>query len=656
MWNGGIAGLWVDISKLKEIETQLRRTTEYLDRVQRIAGIGSTTMDLTSGRFEWSAGARKIFGIEPADIEPTVEYFRSFVHPVDRAKVKAAAEQAQREGVPAPPLEYRIVRPDGSVRTVYRENDVERNSQGDAVRRIVTFKDITEFKATEMRLRETMEHLERIQRIAGIGSMMVELATGIIEWSVGVCAIFGVDRDAVEPTPEYILSFIHQDDRAIVKDAAERVLAEAVPAPPLEYRIIRPDGTVRTVYRENDIQCDPDGHPIYRVLTFKDITELKANEARLRQIKANLDRAQRLSHTGSFFQDLADGQIEWSDETYRIFGVDRNHFALTTENFLNLVVAENRAQLISSRLEAAEGTCPAPFEYRIRRPSGEIRHIHRITELVRDGSGAVIGMAGSIHDVTELRAAEARQKELERQLLHSQKLEALGTLAGGVAHDLNNTLLPILMLARLLLDDLPTTSPISEDVETILRAGERARDLVKQIVAFSRKQEIRKAEVDPAVTVMQALGMLRATLPSNIAIIERVVAVPPILADAGQLQQVVVNLITNAAHAIGDAEGSITVEVSVAEPTKSIGDYVQFRIADTGCGMDQAVLDRIFEPFFTTKGVGEGTGLGLSVVHGIITGHGGTIDAQSEPGVGSVFTILLPISEPAALPLRAAAA
>jgi signal transduction histidine kinase len=261
-----------------------------------------------------------------------------------------------------------------------------------------------------------------------------------------------------------------------------------------------------------------------------------------------------------------------------------------------------------------------------------------------------------VKDITELREAERQRDELERQLLHSQKLEALGTLAGGIAHDLNNTLVPVLALSQMLMDSVAGAD--REDLQTIILATRRAKELVQQILAFSRKQEIQKTEVDPAGVVRQALQMLRATLPPNIAVIEEIGPVPPILADAGQLQQVVVNLVTNAAQAIGSTSASITVAVSALAQTSAAecrDDFIRIRIADTGCGMEQEVVDRIFEPFFTTKGVGEGTGLGLSVVHGIVTGHGGTIEVASEPRKGTTFTILLPGSQPAAASLEAAA-
>jgi len=255
---------------------------------------------------------------------------------------------------------------------------------------------------------------------------------------------------------------------------------------------------------------------------------------------------------------------------------------------------------------------------------------------------------GTIHDVTELRAVQQRQEELEGQLLHSQKLEALGTLAGGVAHELNNTLVPILALSKLASDDLPQDSPVRGDMITIIQASERARDLVKQILAFARKQDLVKQPVDLAMVAREALRMLRSRLPATVQIVEHISDIPPVFGDPVGLHQVVVNLITNAAQAIGAVIGRITVSIwavgeSQASPQQgAIQPIIYLSVADTGNGIPAATLDRIFEPFFTTKDVGEGTGLGLSVVHGIITSHGGKIAVHSEPGEGAEFTISLP--------------
>jgi PAS domain S-box-containing protein len=249
------------------------------------------------------------------------------------------------------------------------------------------------------------------------------------------------------------------------------------------------------------------------------------------------------------------------------------------------------------------------------------------------------GRVGLWTDVTQIKRAEEERRSSESRMHHSQRLEALGTLAGGVAHDLNNALVPVLALTKLVAGRLPDDSRERRNLDTVVQAAARARDLVKQVLSFSRKEEQRREEIDLAAVTSEALGLLRASVPSTIRLDETIAPTPLILGDAGQWHQVIVNLVTNAAQAIGETHGTISVLLR-AEPD---GRHLRLTVADTGCGMDEGTRARIFEPFFTTKEVGQGTGLGLSVVHGIVTSHGGRIDVESTPGRGTQIHIVLPI-------------
>jgi PAS domain S-box-containing protein len=249
------------------------------------------------------------------------------------------------------------------------------------------------------------------------------------------------------------------------------------------------------------------------------------------------------------------------------------------------------------------------------------------------------GRVGLWSDVTALKRAEAQRRMLEQQLHHLQRLEALGTLAGGVAHEINNALVPVIALTKIAAGKLLEDSRERRNLQTVLAGAERSRDLVRQILAFSRKEEplAQPEKVDLAGVLQGSLKLLRATVPTSIALLHDIShAVPAVSADAKELEQVIVNLVTNAAQAIGDGNGTITVRL------RGEANRVHLSIADTGCGMDAATKARIFEPFFTTKAVGSGTGLGLAVVHGIIKKHGGSIAVESAPGQGTRFDIVLP--------------
>jgi CheY-like chemotaxis protein/two-component sensor histidine kinase len=233
-------------------------------------------------------------------------------------------------------------------------------------------------------------------------------------------------------------------------------------------------------------------------------------------------------------------------------------------------------------------------------------------------------------------------------------MEAIGTLAGGIAHDFNNILFPIIGHADMLLDDIPKDSPVRKSLEQIHTGALRARELVRQILAFSRqeKNELSRMKIQPIVK--EALKLIRSTIPATIAINQRLHAgCGPVKADPVQIHQIIMNLATNAYHAMVEKGGTLTVslkEIQVdssdpVSPDLQAGSYACLSVADTGTGMEKETAEKIFDPFFTTKKKGKGTGMGLSVVHGIVKEMGGTIQVQSEPGRGTVFHLFLPLAE-----------
>jgi PAS domain S-box-containing protein len=292
------------------------------------------------------------------------------------------------------------------------------------------------------------------------------------------------------------------------------------------------------------------------------------------------------------------------------------------------------------------------IEAEIVRRGGEIRTVTiALSTMFVEGKEIIQGI---IRDITQSREAEKEKTELVLQLGQKQKMEAIGTLAGGIAHDFNNILAAMQGYAELTLDDLPENSPVRGNLEQIMSCTNRATKLVKQILTFSRKdqKEQEKEPLQISSIVKEVLSMLRSSLPTAIRISRKIHAESStVLADPTQIHQVLLNLCTNALHAMREKGGLLEVSLSDAnfESETRIGDeyldrgsYVKLSVSDSGCGMEKEVLERIFEPFFTTKNVDEGTGLGLSVVHGIIKSHDGAITVSSTPGEGTVFDIYLP--------------
>ena len=267
----------------------------------------------------------------------------------------------------------------------------------------------------------------------------------------------------------------------------------------------------------------------------------------------------------------------------------------------------------------------------------------------------LVGMADRLkEEMKERELAETERRGMEAFLRQAQRLESLGTLAGGVAHEFNNVLQPILLYAELALEDVPRESATASNLRRVLDLARRARNLSRQILTFGRQDENAEfRDCDLPGVVHEAVTMIRALLPANIEIRTNIGSdIGHVNCDPAQIKQLVVNLCNNAFQALAGQEGYIEValhEVLVAEPMTirnevlDPGEYVVLQVTDSGVGMDEETVQRIFEPFFTTRGVGEGTGLGLSVVHGIVMRHEGEIAVESKPGEGARFRIYLPL-------------
>ncbi len=508
---------------------------------------------------------------------------------------------------------------------------------------IAAIRDITPRRQAELELRNSRERLERAQRISGTGSFERDLRTGHVTWSAQTYRLFALDEAAPVPSRDEFLELVYADDRdkyGAAMDASEHGL----PASPTEFRILSSDGTIRWIYSELDVILDDTGTPMRRVGTYRDITKQKCVEQELMRSRENLARAQRIAHVGCWEHDLVNNATFYSDEFLIIWGLTNTSPLASCLDLAKFVHPEDRQEFIDSSRAAVKGWAVPPFDFRIHRPGGAERILHCEHRMDFDENDRPIRFFATVQDITELHLAQQRERELEKQLMHSQKLEALGTLAGGIAHDLNNTLVPIMALSKITAREFEIDSPLRANLETIFDASQQARDLVKRILAFSRNEEVDKRICDVAEIVNEALKLMRATVPSTIRLEARIAPVPPIMADASQIQQLVTNLIMNAAQAIGHQLGKVTVILDTREDA-SFDREICLSVLDTGAGIEEGVRQRIFEPFFTTKPVGQGTGLGLSIVHAIVTSHSGRIDVRSARGEGTRFEIYFPVPE-----------
>lgn len=394
---------------------------------------------------------------------------------------------------------------------------------------------------------------------------------------------------------------------------------------------------------------NPDGSVAGIVGAVEDISERKRAEAELR-VSEERHRAIVEDQTELITRFLPDHTLVFVNEPYcRFFGEQREQ--LIGKDFWHHL-PEHRRTGLTKFLESLTPEAPVgTIEHSVILPDGETCWLQWTDRAIYNAQGQVIEYQAVGRDITERKRLEDQRSRVEAQLRQAQKMEALGTLAGGISHDFNNILGIIMGYTEIISSDLGDSSPLQAEVQQVLRAARRARDLVQQILAFSRQKEQDKKPVQVGLIVKEALKMLRASLPSTIEIKRNLSTKAVVLADPTQIHQVLMNLCTNAAHAMREKGGLLEVtleeielrqEATEPHPGLKPGPYVKLSVRDTGHGIPPGILERIFDPFFTTKEKGAGTGLGLAVVHGIVKSLDGAIEVESVMEQGTTFEVLLP--------------
>lgn len=396
---------------------------------------------------------------------------------------------------------------------------------------------------------------------------------------------------------------------------------------------------------------------------FRDISRRKKTEEALRQKKQELTMVVN-NIPAVVFKGYTNGTVDLFDDKIELMtGYPKADFDSHRLKWSDLILEEFLEQAKKVFVQALKSKRSYVREYRIKNKKEKILWIQERSHIVCDQDDRVEYISGILFDITERKKAEEERQKLEAQLRQGQKMEAIGTLAGGIAHDFNNILTAIIGFIELAqggLEQFPDSGEIRSDLESALQASGRARDLIKQILTFSRQMDQEQKPVQIFAIVKDSLSLLRASLPKTIDIRQHLdPRCGVILADPIQIHQILINLCTNAYHAMQDKGGVLEVRLEAVAIDRDFarihaeideGPHVRLTISDTGCGMDQATLERIFDPFFTTKTVGNGTGLGLSVVHGIVKTLDGAITVYSEVGRGTTFQVYFPQHQKAATP------
>lgn len=566
--------------------------------------------------------------------------------------------------------EYR--RKDGTVFPVDLRSYLLRDDMGVPSGMWAIIRDITDRKKAEERLRDANRRLENIIEFLPDATFITDGDGRIVAWNRAIeemtgipkVEILGMDhRDAMvsfygEPGA-CLVDFIGKDEREIlpryrdIRRKGDTLYAEV--STPALY-----GGRGAHIWAFASPLYDSEGYVIGAIESIRDITEWKHAEEELRESEA---RYRLLAENASDIIFTLDTDLRFtyiSPSVQRIRGYTvKEAMAQSPEDILPPASLKIATKALREEMEIEAGDTREPhrsrtLELETRCKDGATIWTETTFTTLRDAKDRLVGFLGITRDITERKRAADERSRLEAQLAQAQKMESIGTLAGGIAHDFNNILSAIIGYTELAVDDLSDPEKVKRELREVLRAGERARDLVSQILTFSRKTETVCSPLALRTVVKESLKMLRSLTPTTIDIRQNLVDSGLVMSNPTQIHQIVMNLCTNAAHAMGSKGGVLEVSlerVVVEKDTAGVlevdpGPFLRLTVSDTGHGMPPEVMERVFEPYFTTKEMGCGTGLGLSVVHGIVKSHAGAIVCRSVQGEGSTFEVYLPELEP----------
>lgn len=623
-----------DVTERNRYEEALRKSKEELSRAQEIAHLGSYTWDLKTGELYWSEELKRILGAETE--EPSFELFVSRIHPDDREWVIRHGHAMREKACPFE-LEYRILWPDGTIRHVRDKGEGLRSEDDSIAVMVGTSLDITHRKETEGRLRASEERFRMLFNNLSSGVAIYEAVDDGQDFVFVAMNAAGLEFGQL--TGDEVIGNRVSDVFPYVQtvgllDVFERVwrTGKQEDFPLIEYD----DGRIRQ-WVENTVFKLPSG---LVVAIFEDTSERRLAEEESKRLMLAIEQAAE-----TVVITDAHAVIQYVNPTFeRVAGYSREE--ATGQNPSILKSGEHDDAFYEDMWRAL--TQGETWTGRITNMSknGTLFTEDAVISPVRDDTGKIVNYVAVKRDVTE-------ELRLEEQIRQAQKMEAIGQLTGGVAHDFNNLLQIINVGTTMALEDIPEQHPSREVLTEVINAGERAARLVAQLLLFSRRQVMRPTCEDLNEVVEEMLKMLRRIIGEDIQI-EWLPAKRPgaTLVDRGMVEQVIMNLCVNARDAMPEG-GRLVLEThdrvldeaycayhTWAEP----GRYVLLSVSDTGCGMDEGMLQQVFEPFFTTKEAGKGTGLGLATVYGIVKQHAGLIHVESAPGDGSTFSVYWPIA------------
>ena len=598
---------------------ELRASERRLVAAEELANIGYWDQDVVTRQVKLSAQAAKIFGLPPDRRVLAAEEFRDVVHPDDRERVAKEARDALLEGRVLD-VEGRVTRADGAIRLIHTRAQLVSDDEGKARHVFGTAQDVTERRLVEVEQHEIEARFRAFVDHATDALVLLDNTGRVIDVNQSTCESLGYTREEMlGMTPA---DFDVQATPAFTRDLAARFVREDTFS--FDSILRRKDGSTFPV-EVRMRQFWEGGRRI--VALARDITKRKQAEDNLR---ASEERFRRMIENASDLISVInrDGIFKFqSPAAKRMLGYEPE--AMLGKHCIEYVHPDDRAKKLAAiERTIAEPATPIMVEQRVRRADGQWRLFQTIAQSLPDDGGEGFIVLNS-RDLTDAR-------QLEEQLRQAQKMEAIGQLAGGVAHDFNNILAAIMMQTGL--SNVPgVPDDVRENLEQIQLAAERAAELTRQLLMFSRRQLMQPRDVDLNELVKRLAKMLQRIIGETVVLQLDLDSQPLVTrVDPGMMDQLLMNLAINSCDAM-PAGGTLVIQ------TRRAGGAIGIRVHDTGVGIAPEILPRIFEPFFTTKEAGKGTGLGLATVFGIVQQHHGTIDVASEPGQGTTFSVTIPI-------------
>ena len=623
-------------------EADLLRTR--LEASQRIATIGDWESDVHHADLHWSNEVYDILGVSRDGAAQVPETFYARVHPDDLGLVHRR-KQTLSPSLRRISFEHRIVRPDGEIRCVQQRCELILDGEGHAVRVIGTIQDITELKMAEEELLGKTAILEAQLNTSIDGILIVDADGRNILQNDRFSEIWKIPPHLVElgndrVHAQHVMTRVKNPDDFWVKITHLHTHPNEVSRDEVEMS----DGVVLDRYSAPVV--GKNGHYYGRIWTFRDISAQKASQASL---VASQERFRLVAKT------IGDVIWDWnlrSDITWRSDGFE-NTFGLAASeadelqtSWERLIHEDDRERIANSLKTAINGSSQTwTEEYRVLRRDGTYAVVEDRAQIVREAGGKAVRMVGGVRDLTE-------RKNFEARLLRSQRMESIGILAGGIAHDLNNILAPILMSIEILKQDSSNKEHTHRMLEIVRASAQRGADLVRQVLTFSRGADGEYMAVSFRHLFQELESIVKETFPSNIKIEFNAAShLWPVMGDTSQLHQVLLNLAVNARDAMpfggtllfAASNRSSDAQFPGVDAETPAGSYVELVVTDSGTGMTPEVRERIFEAFFTTKGEGKGTGLGLASVHAIVKQYRGFVNVTSEVGVGTTFKVYFPV-------------